>query len=409
MARSLSLTAYRVLSWRGAHPPGKDMPSRPEGELLWIHVADRGRFPALCDLAQRLVTLRPDLSTLFTIPGDTRTDDWPSPTGLVSVLPEDHPMSARRFLNHWTPDMCLWSGGGLKPNLIDQAAQSGLPMVLIDIAESDLAARKHRWLPDLTRTVLDCFDLIVTNGEAAARQVRRAGVAPAKVRSSPPLQVSANPAPWPEDELAAVNAALGGRPVWLSAWTQAKEFISVLTAHRFALRSLHRALLVVHVADPEEAGPLRERLEHMDLRCINWDIGDMIDDHTQVAISADPETLGLWYRVSPLTFLGSSLEPGAGGRDPLTAVALGSALLYGPNVRNHIDTYVRLASAGAARSVRDADALGSEVVHLLAPDAAAAMALAGWEVVTETAHLTDELIELVQDRLDRRGAERADA
>ncbi|SDC72776.1 3-deoxy-D-manno-octulosonic-acid transferase [Ruegeria marina] len=383
------------------------MPTRPEGELLWIHVNNRNRFPALCDLAQRLTTVRPGLSLLFTIPADTRTDDWQIPSGLVSVLPEDHPVAARRFLNHWTPDMCLWSGGGLQPNLIDEAEQTGLPMLLIDVTERDLTTRRHRWLPDLTRTVLDCFEVILASDEATARHLRRSGIAATKVRVAQPLQVSANPAPWPEDELATVNAALGGRPVWLSAWTQAKEFISVLTAHRFALRLLHRALLIVHVADRDEAAPLRERLERMDLRCTDWDNGTTIDDHAQVVISADPEDLGLWYRVSPLTFMGSSLEPGAGGRDPLTAVALGSALLYGPNVRNHIDTYVRLASAGAARSVRDAEALGSEVVHLLAPDAAAAMALAGWQAVTETAHLTDQLIELVQDLLDRERAEHA--
>jgi 3-deoxy-D-manno-octulosonic-acid transferase len=36
----------------------------------------------------------------------------------------------------------------------------------------------------------------------------------------------------------------------------------------------------------------------------------------------------------------------------------------------------------------------------LAPDQAAAVALAGWQVVTEGAHLTDQLIDLIQDKLD---------
>ncbi|MCE8553243.1 3-deoxy-D-manno-octulosonic acid transferase [Ruegeria pomeroyi] len=404
MVRSLSLAAYRVLNWRGVNPPGRDMPDRPKGELIWIHVTDRSRFPALCDLSQRLISLRPELSLLFTIPAETRVDDWIAPCGLISVLPDDHPAPARRFLDHWRPDLCLWSGGALKPNLIDETAGSGIPMLLIDITERELQARRHRWLPDLTRTMLDCFDMILTDGEATARYVRRAGISPTKVRASSPLQVSANPAPWSEEELVETNTTLGGRPVWLSAWTQPKEFISVLTAHRHALRLLHRLLLIVHVADPDEAGPLRTRLEAMDLRCADWDAGDRIEDSTQVVISAHAEDLGLWYRISPLTFMGSSLEFGTGGRDPLTAVALGSALLYGPNVRSFMDTYVRLASAGAARSVRDAEALGREVVDLLAPDAAARMALAGWQVATETAHLTDELIDMVQDRLDRRKA-----
>ena len=49
-----------------------------------------------------------------------------------------------------------------------------------------------------------------------------------------------------------------------------------------------------------------------------------------------------------------------------------------------------------------ADSLGTAVVQLIAPDLAAAMALAGWEVATDGAELVDLLVDLLQDALDAR-------
>ena len=98
-------------------------------------------------------------------------------------------------------------------------------------------------------------------------------------------------------------------------------------------------------------------------------------------------------------------------RDELTIAyfdepaALGSAILYGPNVGRYLEVYSRFANAGAARIVKDSDTLASAVQQCLAPDQAALMAAAGWNVASSGAEVTDKVIELVHDTLDALGAE----
>lgn len=407
--RSLSLAAYRILSWPGQAKSGAYRAPRPEGEILWVHVSARDRLAPVEDLCRRLVPQRPGLSVFLTVPSDADLSTWGDCDFPLLPLPGDNTSAVRGFLNHWRPDMGLWIGGGLLPNLVTQAADRDIPLVLLEADVDVRIPRIRSWLPDIARYTLDCFQSILTTSEAKARQIRRLGIPFAKVSIAAPLQVSPNPRPWPEDELIETNHALAGRPVWLAAWVQAKEFISVVSAHRQALRLLHRLALVLHVADPKEAAPLRKRLEDMDLRCADWDAGDPIEDSTQVILSAYPEDLGLWYRVSPVTFMGSSLETGAQGHNPLVATSLGSAVIHGPNVDRHMDLYARLDEIGAACSAQNAEELGRRVVELLAPDRAADMALAGWNLVTEGAQLTDELIDMVQEHLDRRRMEHAGA
>jgi hypothetical protein len=58
-----------------------------------------------------------------------------------------------------------------------------------------------------------------------------------------------------------------------------------------------------------------------------------------------------------------------------------------------------------ARIVNDATALGTAVSRLIAPDQAAVMAHAGWDVISRGAAVTDKVIDLVQDTLDQQEAE----
>ena len=412
MRRSLNLAAYRALSLRQPLPtPLEHAEPRPDGELLWAHATSEVRYSALCDLSLRLRPMRPNLRVLITMEQDRYSTPAQPLDGCdhIVTLRSDHPVAVQSFLDHWRPDLCLWAGGGLMPNLIGAASDARIPMILLDLSESELPDRTSKWLPDVTRSCLNAFDVILVNGKDAAARIRQIGVNRPNVSVFGKLRNSAAPPLCSDDELAEVTNDIASRPVWLAAHVRDDEFEAMLTAHCAALRLIHRLLLIVVTDDTADADTLRQKLRDAGLRSIDWDTGDMIEENTQVVVSRDQDNLGLWYRLAPLSFVGCSLSPGPGGRSPLEAAALGSAVLYGPHISSHVESYARLAAAGAARNVRDGDSLGSAVIQLIAPDHAAAMALAGWEVVTEGADLTDNLVELIHDALDRREADDARA
>ena len=137
------------------------------------------------------------------------------------------------------------------------------------------------------------------------------------------------------------------------------------------------------------------------MRFADWEAGEDLDDNTQVLLTSD-EDLGLWYRVAPVSLLAGTLNGTKGGHNPMDAAALGSAILHGPAVGTHAPLYQRLTDAGAAQKVQGKDELTVQVIQLSAPDKAAEMALAGWQVVTEGAALTDYLLDRIHDMLDLR-------
>lgn len=404
MAASLGLTAYRALARRGeARLPVFDAP-RPKGELLWIHCAEAGSYIAVQDLALRQIASRPGLNVLIsmaTLPRESGPEGGPRPAGVyITEVCEDHPASVAAFLDYWAPDCCVWTWGGLRPNLILLAAERQCPLFLINADTAGFDGRRDRWLPDVARSLLPMFTAVMARTPAAARRLMQLGLGKDDIEITSALLAGGQALPCNETDLADLAAACVGRSIWFANGVHQEELQTVLAAHRQALRLSHRLLLVLRPSGNLLPSEAFEQCRQQEFRVLGWDDGNYPDETTQVLITEDPHDIGLFYRVAPVSFLGGSLVAGHGGVDPLEAAALGSAILYGPRVGRHLQSYSRLASAGAARIINDSAALGMAVSRLVAPDQAAMMAHAGWDVISEGAALTDRISDLVQDTLD---------
>ncbi|MEY8803342.1 3-deoxy-D-manno-octulosonic acid transferase [Leisingera sp. XS_AS12] len=384
----------------GTHRHANPQP-RPKGELLWVHATTPERYQALCDIGRRLKSLRPDLSVLASWDSELRLTGTVGCDLPIGPLAEDTTAETRAFLDHWQPDVCIWTGPPTRRNLLRQLRERNIGVLLADLTEAEVPNRASRWLPDQRKRLLEGLNCILTPSPAVQDTLVRAGYPAERIEIAGPLRMSAIPPGCNHDELTALQQALGSRPVWLAAHVKRSELSAVLDAHRKALQLLHRLLLVVAMDSYDDLGKARQQLRDSGLSVADWEAGETPEDHNQVLL-ADGDDLGLWYRLSPVALVASSLNPAALGQSPLDAAALGSAILHGPGIHAHRDLYERLTAAGAARAIGTEDALSDAVVDLSAPDKAARMALAGWQSVTESAATTDTLMEKVQDLLDQR-------
>ncbi|MEQ8255675.1 MAG: glycosyltransferase N-terminal domain-containing protein [Roseovarius confluentis] len=402
MSRSLSLTAYLAYARRGPARRYTPAAPRPPGRLLWAHAADTIHIDALLQLFDRLRLHRPELSLLLTTAGAAPDAPFKARAEvMVEQLPEDTVANAASFLTHWQPDIALWTGGALHPALMDRTAETGIPMALIDATETAMSRPAWRWFPDLPRALLRQFEFVMARDDASARYLRRMGVPERTLSVTGPLLEGTVSLPHNETDRTELAALLLGRPVWLAAMLRPEEIGTILTAHREVSRFSHRTLLIVVPDTPEDTTPFTDALAGAGMRHITWSTGTFPDETTQVILADTYGEMGLWYRLAPITFMGSSLISGAHGCDPNEPAAHGSAILYGPNIRRYLSSYSRFAEAGAARIVRDAETLAAAVKRLIPPDQSAAMAHAAWEVASRSAELTDRIADLLNDRLDQ--------
>lgn len=395
MVHSLGLTLYNLR-------PRKDAASlenrveRPSGALVWMHAPSEETSKGLKELARRLIE-EDGLAVVLTCPDAIAG----LPGMIVQRPPNDSPVEVRQFLGHWQPGVALFADGELRPTVLHEAEERGIPLILVDGRTPYLLRDREGWYPGLVRAALQGFRHVLVQDEAAARSFRKAGAALSRVAVLGRLEEDSAALPCLEAERAAFARLLATRPVWLAAGLPEAEEVAVIAAHRAALGLAHRLLLILAPEDPRRADSLAQRLEEQE----GWIVArrsadEEPDPDVEVFVADGVAELGLWYRLAPITFLGGSLFGQGCIRNPMEAAALGSAILVGPRPGKYGNAFGRLGASGAARAIGSAVDLGTAISDLQSPDRAAKLAQAAWNVVSEGVETTEQTLEMIRKLID---------
>ncbi|WP_424941326.1 3-deoxy-D-manno-octulosonic acid transferase [Aliiroseovarius sp. S253] len=371
---------------------------RPDGFVIWACLPDLTESEALSSLIPPLSAEMGEVTLLLTTPD-------PQPNGaaplgsLHQVSPKFEPSSIRNFLEHWQPDVVIWMQPEIDLIVFGALKQQGASVVWMGAGSPQDRGLTQRFKLSALRDAVAELDTIIAKDGASKRELVRLGVPTDKLQVTGALQPLSQVPSCDIEERDRIAQKLDARPVWLAVGIDPREESAILAAHRILIRKSHRLLLVLIPEDPAHASKLAERLEDD-----SWLISNRSNDGVphrddQIFIVDRADECELWMHLAAITLIGGTLADGA-NKNPLNPAALGSVVLYGPKGGRHAASLDRLAQAGAARKVRDASTLAIEVEHLLAPDKAAEMAMAAWDVTTNGADVGEFLMRRLLDLLD---------
>jgi len=171
-----------------------------------------------------------------------------------------------------------------------------------------------------------------------------------------------------------------GRPIVVAASTHPGEEEILLETHR-TLAGFFPSLLTVIVPRHPGRGEAIARMiaaagVHVSVRSRE----ELPTATTEIYVADTMGELGLFYRLSPVVFMGGSLIE-HGGQNPIEAVKLGTSIVHGPHVFNFSDVYEALDGAGGAKQADTQEALVKQLGKLLADPAARNLSVAAAERV----------------------------
>jgi 3-deoxy-D-manno-octulosonic-acid transferase len=365
---------------------------RPAGSLIWIHAASVGESLSALPLVERLLERRPNLHMLVTTGTVTSAQlmaERLPDRALHQYVPVDRPGAVACFLDHWRPDLALWTESEFWPNLVADTQARGIAMVLVNGRMSDRSFRRWRRFDGLIHRLLAGFTLCLAQSERDAERLRALGAA--AVRGIGNLKSAAPPLPVHEAELEKLRAAVGDRPLWLAASTHDGEEAVVATVHK-ALAATHRRLLTIIVPrHPNRGEAIAQGLRAKGLAVARRAAKVTIGTDTEVYVADTMGELGLFYRLADVVFVGGSLVS-HGGQNPLEPARLGCAVVYGRHMTNFTDFTAAFAKADATRQVEDGPGL-AEVVGKLLGDSyeRARLAAAARRIAEAEAAVLDEV------------------
>lgn len=368
---------------------------RPEGHLVWVHGASLGETISILPLVERLT--RQGVSVLVTSGTRTSADLIARrlpPGAQHQFMPLDVPRYVRRFLDHWRPGLALFAESEIWPNVVMELERRRVPLLLVNGRMSERSFRRWSRLEGTARALLSRFSLCIAQSPADGERLKRLGAPRVVVAGN--LKFDAPPPPADPRVVASLSGLTAGRPVWVAASTHPGEEEVVAGVHRALAAHVPNLLTIVAPRHPQRGAEVAAIVQGAGLSASRRSTGLQPDRATDVYVADTVGELGLFYRLSPLVFMGGSLVP-HGGQNPIEPAKLGAAILHGPHVHNFSDVYAAIDRAGGALPVADGQALTAALADLLADTALTRdMARAGAETVESLGGALERTLQSIQ-------------
>ena len=386
LIRPLAPMLYRHRARRGKEDPGRRTErygiasqERPKAAtVVWVHAASVGETNAVLPVVERLLDEQDNLTVVLTTGTVTSAAMAKSRLGPRSVhqyVPFDSPAFAQRFLEHWKPDLAVFTESEIWPNLILETAAKTIPLALVNARMSKKSHNKWRKNRGLSLPLFARFDVVLAQNAQMAR--RFADLGARRVITAGNLKVDAPAQPVDAHDLSAFQEALVDRKVFVAASTHDGEDSEIIKAHRLLQQKFPTLCTIIAPRHPERGTAISELIKSMGLRVAQRSLGQLPSETTDIFVADSIGELGLYYSLTKIAFVGGSFIA-HGGQNPLEAARLSTAVISGPSQHNFADVYRALRNAGAMLEVVDAEALADAVANLFSDyEALSAMISAG--------------------------------
>src|SRR6266568_7139665 len=354
---------------------------RPPGPLVWIHGASVGEVLAAAALIERLRAL--NLGILLTSGTVTSAAiaarRFPADV-IHQYVPYDSPRYVARFLDHWRPGLALFIESDLWPNLILASAARRLPLVLINGRMSHRSFPRWRRISGTISALLGRFDVCLAQSQLDADRFAALGSRNVVTTGNLKLDVPAPPAD--AAKLERLMAMTRGRPIVIAASTHSGEDEILAGAHKTLAGFFPNLLTVIVPRHPDRGEAIARMVAASGLHAGLRSREELPVAATDIYVADTMGELGLFYRLSPIVFMGGSLVE-HGGQNPIEAIKLGASVVHGPHVFNFSDVYEALDRSGGARRADGLEALVKQLGQLLADPKAREASLAASEYVVK--------------------------
>jgi 3-deoxy-D-manno-octulosonic-acid transferase len=363
LRRALEPLMYLILQRRlsaGKEDParvyeklGRTTQVRPNGTVVWLHAVGLGEVLALRPLIKLMQESSPELSFVVTSTARSSANVMAKnlPARCVhQFLPLDGPTFVSNFLNHWRPNLAIWSEQDLWPGAIHDCAARGIPLAHVNARMNDESHRRKARFSGLYRDTFACFSLVAAQDSQTADNLREMGVKAPVVTGS--LKPAAAPLAVDTVALERFTEALADRRIWVAASTHLADENVAFAAQKILAADDPSWLLVVAPRFPERRAEVASALQRAGLTHATRSQNEHPNSTQDVWLADSFGELGLWYRLGKSAFIGGSFA-GLGGHNPWEAICLSCPVFHGPDIQNFAADYAELDRLSLSHQVQD--------------------------------------------------------
>lgn len=325
------------------------------GQWIWVHAVSLGETRTAGILLKQLRATWPDLKLLLTHGTATGREEGLKllqPGDLQVWQPWDAVDAVHRFFKTFQPRVGIILETEIWPNLVKEARQFNVPLVLVNARMSEKSLLKALQWSSLMKPAYASLNYVFAQSEADAHRLQQLGATVQGVFGN--LKFDAQPDPQQMTLGQAWRHHLNRPVVMLASSREGEEALFLAAWQQHLTNSLAQRMLGMivprHPQRVDEVAALMASTGFKVIRRSAWGQGplptDLLDEKTLILGDSLGE-MALYYSLADVALLGGSFEP-LGGQNLIEAAACACPIVMGPHTFNFTEAAQAAEAAGAA-------------------------------------------------------------
>ena len=331
--------------------------SRDQGFLIWLHVASVGEAMSILPLIENFEKEKKVdkiLITTITLSSSKVLEKKYNQSKKVihQFLPLDISKFVNKFLQHWSPNLCIFIDSEIWPNLIFHIKERKIPLLLVNARITKKSFDRWRLIKSYAKKIFEKFDLCIASNSESEKHLKILGSKNIKNYGNlkfAKLKLSNN-YKLEEDLFLKIK----NRKIWCAASTHPSEELFCAQTHLVIKEKYKNILTIIIPRHINRIAKITDEIKKLNLKVLVYNnFHEMDDDVDILLINTYGEALK-FYEISKCVFLGKSLVQSLkkdSGQNPIEPARLGCKIFHGPNVSNFDEVYKFLKSLGISNEV----------------------------------------------------------
>lgn len=304
--------------------------SRPSGKLIWFHAASIGEFNAILPIIRSISSEFPSINILVTTVTITAAkiakNNLPG-NAIHQFAPLDCHNIVKRFINHWQPNLAIWTESEFWPNML-VLTHNRAKLLLINARLSEKSFSRWIFAKPLAKSILNLFSLILTQNKESKTLIEKLDIK--NVIESGNLKFIAENFTFNSKEVESFKKQIKERPIVMAASTHPGEEDMFIQIQNNLQK--HNLLTIIAPRHPIRTKEVLNLLQESNLNFITRSSNKKITKNTDILLVDTLGEFGLFYRLSNIVCIGGSWS--RIGHNFIEPAKLRNLIIFGPNMDN---------------------------------------------------------------------------
>ncbi|MBL6784760.1 MAG: 3-deoxy-D-manno-octulosonic acid transferase [Rickettsiales bacterium] len=336
---------------------------RPKGDLIWFHAASVGESISIINLVEDLAHEYNILITSGTLTSAKIIESRKPLNTIHQFVPIDRKKYVRKFLNHFKPNLAFFVESEIWPNLLHESKKQNIPVILGSARITPKSNFKIKLQQSFFKFFIKYIDIIIPQNQFTY-DFYRPITNHKKLCNINNLKLGSNALPYEEKAYKELLAQTQSRIIFLAASTHDNEEELILACHKALKQTYPEILTIISPRHPNRRDKIIEVIKNNKLNFSVRSKNEVITEATEIYLADTIGEMGLFFKLSPISFIGGSLV-NVGGHNILEPIQYQSIVIIGKYNQNFVDLIKEFEAKNAITIVENENDLTNKISNLL--------------------------------------------